>query len=165
MSNSYTSIQKKLNQEVSELVPEYTIKKTSGRSKSLAFKDLLTNKLLLSSLIREGIPYALFKLIQHITPFSENEWADLLNISTKSLQRYREEGRHLKPIQSEKILEMAEVTELGMDVFGDMDKLKLWLNTPSFALANLKPKELIKDSYGKELVVGELTRINYGILV
>jgi uncharacterized protein (DUF2384 family) len=29
----------------------------------------------------------------------------------------------------------------------------------------LPPRELLHDSYGKELVVDELTRINYGILV
>jgi putative toxin-antitoxin system antitoxin component (TIGR02293 family) len=59
---------------------------------------------------------------------------------------------------------MAEVTTVGMDVFADVDKFKLWLNTPNYSLGNLKPIELLKDSYGKELVIGELTRINYGIL-
>ncbi len=60
---------------------------------------------------------------------------------------------------------MAEVTNVGKEVFGDMEKFKLWLDTPNFSLGNLKPMELLKDSYGKELVIGELTRINYGILV
>lgn len=59
----------------------------------------------------------------------------------------------------------AEVMNLGVEVFGGMEKFKLWLDTPNHSLGNLKPVELLKDSYGKELVVGELTRINYGILV
>jgi putative toxin-antitoxin system antitoxin component (TIGR02293 family) len=59
---------------------------------------------------------------------------------------------------------MAEVTQLGLEVFGSMEKLKLWLETPNFALGSLKPLELLKDSYGKEMVTEELTRINYGIL-
>ena len=50
-------------------------------------------------------------------------------------------------------------------LFGEMEKFKLWLDTPNFSLGNLKPMELLKDSYGKELVISELTRINYGILV
>lgn len=158
-------MQEELNQKVSELIPGYGKNRAVSSVKSLAFKELLTNKLLLSGLIREGIPYALFMLIQRVTPFSESEWADLLNISIKSLRRYKEEARHLKPIQAEKVIEMAEVTELGMDVFGDMDKLKLWLDTPNFALGSYRPKDLIKDSYGKEMVVGELTRVNFGIFV
>lgn len=60
---------------------------------------------------------------------------------------------------------MAEVTNAGKEVFGDIDKFKLWLDTPNFSLGNLKPMDLLKDSYGKELVISELTRINYGILV
>jgi putative toxin-antitoxin system antitoxin component (TIGR02293 family) len=59
---------------------------------------------------------------------------------------------------------MAEVTNIGLDVFGDMEKFKQWLDTPSFALGNLKPLDLLTDSYGKEMVMGELTRINHGIL-
>lgn len=60
---------------------------------------------------------------------------------------------------------MAEVTNIGMDVFGSMEKYKLWLNTPNFSLGGLKPIELLQDSNGKEMVVSELTRINHGILV
>lgn len=165
MSKPYATNQEKLNLQVAELVPEYVTQRAISRTKTMRFKDILNDKLLLSAIIRQGIPYSFFKLVQNMAPFSEHEWADLLNISTKSLQRYREEKRHLKPLQSEKILEMAEVTELGMEVFGDMNKFKLWLDTPNYALGNLRPKELVGDSYGKELVVGELTRINYGILV
>lgn len=66
---------------------------------------------------------------------------------------------------SEKIIEILEVTKVGLDVFDNMDKLRLWFNTPNYALGNLRPIELLKDSYGKELVIGELIRINHGILV
>ncbi len=60
---------------------------------------------------------------------------------------------------------MAEVTNIGKEVLGKIEKFKLWLDTPNFALGNLKPMELLKDSYGKELVISELTHINHGILV
>jgi putative toxin-antitoxin system antitoxin component (TIGR02293 family) len=120
--------------------------------------------LLIVSLIREGIPYSFFNLIKEVSPFSELFWADLLEISTKSLHRYKKSLKHFKLSHSEKIIEMAEVTQLGLEVFGNMDKFKLWLETPNYALGNLAPLELLKDSYGKEMVTGELTRINYGIL-
>lgn len=60
---------------------------------------------------------------------------------------------------------MAEVMQIGLEVFGDAERLKLWLNTPNFALGNLKPVELLKDSYGKEKVINELTKINHGIFI
>ncbi|MFD0977036.1 type II RES/Xre toxin-antitoxin system antitoxin [Salinimicrobium gaetbulicola] len=131
--------------------------------REITYKEFLSNRMLIVHSIREGIPYRLFKLIQEKTPFSEEEWAEILNISTKTLQRYRASKNHVfKPIHSEKILELAEVTSLGNSVFGP-EKFYLWLQTPNYALGNLKPKELLKDSYGKELVVEELHHIDQGI--
>ncbi len=68
-------------------------------------------------------------------------------------------------IHTEKIIELAEVTNFGKKVFDSNEQFYLWLNTPSFALGNLKPAKLLKDSYGKELVMAELNRIEQGIFV
>ena len=167
MASNKNSFEYKINEQLNSLFNEpemvgYAIKKNQNITYSSFFED----KMMVIAAIRAGIPYAMFDVIQDNAPFSEDNWADFLDVSTKSLHRYKiAEAFHFKPIHSEKILEMAEVTSLGLEVFGNMSKLKLWLNTPSYALSNLKPIELIRDSYGKELVVAELTRINYGILV
>lgn len=70
---------------------------------------------------------------------------------------------HFKPIHTEKIIELVEVTHFGEEVFDFAEQFYLWLNTPSLALGNIKPAELLKDSYGKDLVMGELNRIDHGI--
>jgi putative toxin-antitoxin system antitoxin component (TIGR02293 family) len=166
MESTITSIEKiegKLNKEITALLRKT---KTDLHSRTITYQKFLEDKMLIIVAIRTGIPYSLFDLIQHYTPFSENDWAGFLDISTKSLQRYKNAAEHnFRPLHSEKIIEMAEVTKAGLDVFGDIEKLKLWLNTPSYALGSLKPIELLKDSYGKEMVMSELNRINYGILV
>ena len=167
MITSKSNIESKLNKEIAMLLKqarnnEYNVEVNS----SITYADFLANKMLIIIAIRAGIPYSLFDLIQFSTPFSESDWANFLDISTKSLQRYKATSQHhFKPIHSEKIIEMAEVTKIGIDVFGDMEKLKLWLNTPNYALGSIKPIELLKDSYGKELVITELIHINHGILV
>jgi len=167
MATTVSKIEGKLDKEIATFfktsrISEYKIEV----SKHINYENFLEDKMLIIIAIRTGIPYSLFELIQDYAPFSENDWANFLDISTKSLQRYRASSEHhFKPIHSEKIIEMAEVTKVGLDVFGNMEKLRLWLNTPSYALGNLKPLELLKDSYGKELVISELTRINHGILV
>lgn len=164
---AFTSdITAKLDKEISNILKRSRFdKKFLPKMRNITYADFLSNKMLMILVIREGVPYSLFKLIQHYTPFTEDDWSNFLDISTKSLHRYKQTSRSFKPIQSEKIIEMAEVTKVGLDVFGDMEKFKLWLETPNFSLGNLKPMELLKDSYGKELVIGELTRINYGIFV
>jgi putative toxin-antitoxin system antitoxin component (TIGR02293 family) len=157
-------IEEKLNKEVRSLLK--SVNKDANipfGGDQVTFSDFLSNKMLIVFSIREGISYSFFNLIKETSPFNEFYWADLLDISTKSLHRYKKSLKHFKPTHSEKIIEMAEVTKLGLEVFGNMDKFKLWLETPNYALGGLQPLELLKDSYGKELVTGELTRINYGI--
>jgi len=166
MITTKTNIEQKLDKEISILFKHSLVfGKDNPIKNRLTYAQFISNKMLIIAAIKNGIPFSLFKVIKLYTPFSENDWADFLNISTKSLQRYRQSARNFKPIQSEKIIEIAEVTNIGLDVFGDLIKFKLWLDTPNFPLGNLKPFELLKHSYGKELVIGELTRINYGILV
>jgi putative toxin-antitoxin system antitoxin component (TIGR02293 family) len=131
----------------------------------LKLTDILSNRLFIVFIIRQGISYNLFDHIQNYSPFSLNDWASYLNISSKSLSRYRQFNKPFKPIHTEKIIEIAEVTNLGLDVFKNNDKFKLWLETPNYAMGNMRPFELLKDSYGKEMVIGELTRIEFGILV
>jgi putative toxin-antitoxin system antitoxin component (TIGR02293 family) len=88
-----------------------------------------------------------------------------LNISNKTLQRYKAAKSRFKAPHSEKILELAEVLNTGMLVFQDIDKLKQWLHTENYALGNFRPMDLLSDSYGKELVLSELIRIDEGIFV
>lgn len=134
--------------------------------KNITYDEFLKNRMLIIHAIREGISYELFSLIKEITPFNEEDWALFLGISTKSLQRNKiKEDFIFKPLQSEKILELAEVTSLGNAVFDSENQFYLWLKTPSFALGNLQPIELLKDSYGKEMVVSELNKIDQGIFI
>lgn len=167
MSYTPSHIKTKLDKEITSFYKESMVKEYAFEyKKKVTYQDFLTNKMMIIAAIRTGIPYSLFDVIQDYTPFTENDWAHFLGISTKSLQRYKAAStHHFKPIHSEKIIEMAEVTSVGIEVFGDMEKLRLWLNTPNYALGKMKPVELLQDSYGKELVMSELIRINHGILV
>jgi putative toxin-antitoxin system antitoxin component (TIGR02293 family) len=144
------------NADVQDFHPKYSPK--------ISFSEFLTDKLLIVFLIRNGIPYSLFSQIQEITPFTLKDWAEYLDLSTKSLSRYQADDKTFKSIYTEKIIELAEVTKKGLEVFGENQKFRLWLETPNFALGNLKPFDLLKDSYGKEMIMGELTRIEHGIL-
>lgn len=158
--------EEKLDKKISTLFKSNAAKpKTKTVRSDVTYSEFLSDKMLIIKLIRQGVPYSLFDLIKDVTPFSEADWAEFLNVSTKTLERYRKDSKQFKPLQSEKIIEMAEVTNVGKEVFGDTEKFKLWLETPNFALGNMKPLELLKDSYGKEMVIGELIRIGHGILV
>lgn len=166
MAADKMDVEKKLDKKIASLVKEAKGKKTTVFMKmdNPTFKTFLLDRLLVISIIQQGVPYSLFNIVQDYAPFEMEDWLTFLDISSKTLMRYKENERTFRPIQSEKIIEMAEVTRTGLEVFGNMEKFKLWLNTPNFSLGKSKPMDLLKNSYGKDLVLAEMTHINHGIL-
>ena len=149
--------------EVNEPLSVY-IKNINNVSRKISFADLFHDKMLIVQAIRKGLPYNIFNQIKSFTPFSDADWAEYLDLSSKTLQRYRDDKDFFfRPIHTEKIFELAEVTNFGIEVFGSSEKFYSWLNTPSFALNGHTPTKLIRDSYGKEMVMAELNRIEHGI--
>ncbi len=149
--------------EVNEPLSVY-VKNIGNISRKISFADFFLDKMLIVQAIRKGLPYKIFNQIKLFTPFTDADWAEYLDLSSKTLQRYRDdEDFFFKPIHSEKIIELAEVTNFGIEVFGSSEKFYRWLNTPSYALNGLKPGDLVKDSYGKEMVMAELNKIEHGI--
>lgn len=160
---AYTFNNKDLN-EVNETLSRYVTKDLGKTNAKLSFLDFFHDKLLIISAIKVGLPFSVFSQIKSFVLFSDSNWANYLDISLKSLQRYRDDkGFRFKSIHSEKILEIAEVTQFGIEVFGSFQKFEKWLNFPSMALGGYKPAELISDSYGKELVMAELNAIEHGV--
>ncbi len=155
-----------LRDEMVHMLNESSVSnKTVTQVESFKVDTFFNNKMHIVGIIRDGVTYSFFDMLRTYAPFTEEDWAAFLGISTKSLQRYQKSMKKFKPIHSEKIIEIAEVIHQGMEVFGDMNKLKLWLNTPNYALHNHTPKNLLSDSYGKELVLTELVHIDFGIFV
>lgn len=149
--------------EVNEALTLY-VQKFGNVAGKISFADFFYDKMLLVQAIRIGLPYKLFNQIKSFTPFTDTDWAEYLDLSTKTLQRYRDEKDfYFKPIHTEKIFEVAEVTNFGIEVFGSSEKFYSWVNTSSYALNGYKPSELLRDSYGKEMVMAELNRIEHGI--
>ena len=166
MSDLIIKIRTKLTLQIFSILKDWKKERKASKITPIEYTldDFMADKMAIISLIQKGVPYTLFDTIQGYTPLEEDDWTDILSLSSKSLQRYKQSGKRFGRLQSEKIIEMAEVTNIGLDVFGNTEQFRLWLGTPNFALSKCKPVELLKDSYGKELVIGELTRINYGIL-
>lgn len=143
---------------VSDTALTYEVKST------FSWRDFLQDKMLIMQSIRKGFPFSLFRQARQFIPLDSEEWARLLDISLKSLQRYEADGHHIfKSIHTEKIIEVAEVSILGMEVFGDKARFHLWLTSPNPIFNGLLPVDMIKDSYGKDLVIDELIRIEHGV--
>jgi putative toxin-antitoxin system antitoxin component (TIGR02293 family) len=124
-------------------------------------KDIL----FLIDTVRQGIKFALFMGIANKSPFSLDEWSNFLHLSERTMQRYKKEKRTFDSLQSEKILQITLLYRMGIDVFGNKEKFNSWLKTENLALGKIKPKELLDNVFGINLLKDELTRIEHGILV
>tara|TARA_R110002096_G_scaffold237751_7_gene428653 strand:+ start:8836 stop:9261 length:426 start_codon:yes stop_codon:yes gene_type:complete len=120
------------------------------------------NELGLVELARKGV---LKKAVQNLANFasiSMKEIATLLPISERSLQRYSDTDRLNSGI-SEHILIISKVMLRAEEVLGSSEKLRNWLNSPSIGLGQRTPISLLDTSFGAQLVMDELGRLEYGV--
>ncbi len=114
--------------------------------------------------IKRGIKFSVFTSIAQNSPFSLNEWSNFLNISERTMQRYKKERKSFDSDSSEKIIEITLLYKYGIEVFGNKEKFNSWLETKSLALGGIIPKKLLDNTFGINLLKDELTRIEYGVL-
>ena len=115
-------------------------------------------------MVRKGIKFSLFSKFALGIPFSQSDWSNFLHISERTLQRYQKEQGTFDSPQSERILEIALLYNKGKEVFGDIEKFNLWLDSKNLALGGIKPKSLFDSTFGINLLKDELTKIEYGVL-
>lgn len=132
----------------------------------VTYGRVLSDKVLVANAVKRGVTNPLFKEIRTNSPFSDSQWSAFLGINIRTLQRYNIEKNHVyKPLQSEKIFELAEVVGKGNEVFDSPEHFSIWLNTPNLAFAGEKPFVYLDSSYGIAILLAELSRIEHGIFV
>jgi putative toxin-antitoxin system antitoxin component (TIGR02293 family) len=114
--------------------------------------------------VKEGIKYAVFFKISKKTPFNMAEWSAFMHVSDRTLLRYKNDNLTFDSPQTERVLQISILYDKGLEVFGKKEYLDIWLNTNSIALGGLKPKDLLDNSFGINLVSDELVKIEHGVL-
>ena len=121
----------------------------------------LTQKLIIKS--RDGISFGEFEYFMDRSPIHLEEWAGLLHLSDRTLQRYKKDNKSFESIHSERILDLFMLFKLGEDVFGDKSIFKSWLYDQNIPLGNVTPLSLLDTSFGIVMVKEELGRIQHDI--
>lgn len=114
--------------------------------------------------VNRGISFTTFENIIKKYSFTLQNWADFLHISNKTLSRYQKESKTFDALQSERILQIEILYTKGEEVFGNRDNFTKWLETGNLALGDILPLDLLKSSFGIQLLIDELTRIEHGVL-
>lgn len=114
--------------------------------------------------LSKGISFPRFTALTKSLPFSLKEWASFLHLTERSLQRYKKDKKTFAPIHAEKIATIKILFQKGSAVFGTEDAFYTWLNTKSIALGGQQPMAFLKSSFGIQLILDELGRIEHGVL-
>ena len=115
----------------------------------------------LDAAIRQGFPQKVVAEIMDSAGLTLKELAASLDLSARSLQRRRREGR-LAKYESDRIYRLARITALAKRYIGDDERARRWLKRPNRALAGRAPLDLINTEPGARAVENVLGRIAYG---
>src|SRR5689334_8849012 len=72
-------------------------------------------------LIVPDFPYRKFEKITALVPFTQKEWANILSLSERTLQRYSNDNGSFEGIYVDRILHIEELIRLGLETFTNAD--------------------------------------------
>lgn len=108
--------------------------------------------------------YNEFKKIADKAPFTQAEWAAMLHVSERTLQRYAKNNGSFATINAERAMQIAQVIKAGKDTFGDINKFYNWLKSKPQMLEGQLSLQSLTSHEGINQVLTELGRIAHGIL-
>lgn len=107
--------------------------------------------------------YAEFKKIADKAPFTQAEWAALLHLSERTLQRYAKSNGVFAPMNAERALQIAKVLDEGKITFGKTENFYTWLKRNPYMLEGNLSFESLTTAEGIQMVLTQLGRIQHGI--
>lgn len=108
--------------------------------------------------------YNEFKKIADKTPFTQSEWAAILHLSERTLQRYAKDNSTFAPINAERALLIAKVIKEGTLTFGNVELFYGWIKRNPYMLEGNLSFESLTTTEGIQRVMTQLGRIQHGLL-
>ena len=112
----------------------------------------------------EAIYATAFDDMISVSSYDKNFAADLLDVSYKTVARYKKDKKKFSPLQSEYILKTIVLFNKGNQAFGNKESFNRWLDKPAFGLGNRIPRTFISTVGGINFIIDELNRIVRGDL-
>lgn len=97
--------------------------------------------------------------------FNQAEWATILHISDRTLQRYLKEHKPFEGLYAEHLYQLENMADLALKVFDHTNAVKLWLQEPKDVLGKILDFSALQSFWGVKLISNELGRILYGVYI
>jgi DNA-binding transcriptional regulator YiaG len=115
-----------------------------------------------SATTTKAFTYKHFKKIADKIDFNNQDWADLLFISERTLQRYAKSNSEFNGLQVERILLLQKVIDSGNEIFGK--NFAKWLKEPSFKYNGDTPYSMLFTYGGIVDVIRYIGQLEWGVL-
>jgi len=112
----------------------------------------------------KDLTYEEFKKIAVKTPFTLAEWASILHVSERTLQRYAKNNSTFSPINAERFFQISQVISRGKKVFGKINLFYEWLHSKPPMLEGELSFDSLKTYDGLQKILTQLGRLEHGIL-
>lgn len=116
----------------------------------------------LIALTREGIKKSSLKSLSAHLGISMEVMSRLLHSSHRNIQR-KDDNELLDTLKTEKVLELAAFAQRGIEVIGSKEGFIEWLHSPLISLDNKLPIDFLDTSFGIQLVLKILGRLEQGV--
>lgn len=108
--------------------------------------------------------YEEFKKTADKTPFTLSEWASILHVSERTLQRYAKNNGKFASINAERFHQINHVINRGKKVFGKTDYFYEWIHSNPPMLEGDISFASLTSFDGIQKILTQLGRIEHGIL-
>lgn len=115
----------------------------------------------MSAAIRQGFPHTVVDALVGGSGLTLQEVASSLDLSTRSLQRRKHQGR-LARHESDRLYRLARLLALAEYFIGSRDTAVEWMKRPNLVLGGVAPLKLLDTELGARQVESVLGRIAYG---
>ncbi|MGV3760848.1 type II RES/Xre toxin-antitoxin system antitoxin [Parapedobacter sp.] len=104
-----------------------------------------------------------FEALSKKLSFTQQEWADVLHISDRTLQRYLKDHKPFEGLHAEHLHQIDALANIGHSVFGNAARFEAWLRAPKTVLGKEVGFEALRSFGGAQLIVDELGRMLHGV--
>jgi putative toxin-antitoxin system antitoxin component (TIGR02293 family) len=122
-----------------------------------------SDRMELSEKVQDGFPFKAFISLTKSMDVSNQQLADLVQISHRTLVRRRKDGI-LRTDESERLLRIARIFTMAVKLFeGDSSSAQSWLSKSNRALGGESPLEASKTEEGSREVENLINRLEHGV--
>ena len=108
--------------------------------------------------------YNEFKKFAEKTPFTQSEWAAMLHVSERTLQRYAKNNSSFAPINAERFVQIVQVINRAKKVFGSIEAFYEWIHSHPPMLEGELSFSSLTSHDGIQKILIQIGRIEHGIL-